>query len=127
MKRQTFFTIAASIGVLFSAYMILAPDKMMEGMGSQSSETTNIILQVMCVMLFSIAVMLFLARKDEGSIALRAIIIGNIVMHIASIPIDWIGYNKGIFTKISGLVPGTIIHIILAIGFIYSLKNLSKK
>ena len=127
MKRQIFLTIAATVGALFAVYMIAAPTKMMEGMGSQASDTTNVVLQVMSVMLFSIAVITFMARKDEGSIALRAIIIGSIVMHIASIPIDWIAYQKGIFTQISGLIPGTIIHIVFAIGFILSLRNLSKK
>jgi hypothetical protein len=127
MKRRTFLTIAAAVGALFAVYMIASPAKMMEGMGCQPSETTNVVLQVMSVMLFSIAVMTFLARKDEGSIALRAILIGSIVMHIASLPIDWIAYQRGIFTNISGLIPGTIIHIVFAIGFILTLKNLSKK
>ncbi|MEP7197821.1 MAG: hypothetical protein ABI851_14980 [Saprospiraceae bacterium] len=45
-------------------------------------------------------------------------------MHIISIPIDLIAYQKGIFTQISGLIPGTVIHIVLAIGFILSLRNL---
>ena len=127
MKRQTFLTIAAALGTLFSLYMFFAPAKMMEGMGVQSNDTINVILQVMCVMLFTIAVITFLARRDEGSIALRAIIIGSIMMHIISIPIDWVAYQRGIFTQISGLIPGTIIHIILGVGFILCLKNLKAK
>ena len=127
MKRQTFLTIAAALGTLFSLYMFLAPAKMMEGMGVQSNDTINVILQVMCVMLFTIAFITFLARRDEGSIALRAIIIGSIMMHIISIPIDWVAYQRGIFTQISGLIPGTIIHIILCVGFILCLKNLKAK
>ena len=126
MKRQTFLIIAATVGTVFSLYMFLAPAKMMEGMGIQSNDSINAILQVMCVMLFSISVITFLARKDEGSIALRAIIIGSIFMHIASIPIDWIAFQRGVFTQISGLIPGTIVHIILAIGFILCLKNLKQ-
>ncbi len=127
MKRQTFLTIAAAVGALFAVYMIAAAGKMMEGMGVQLNDTTNIVLQAVCVMLFSIAVITFLARKDEGSIALRAIFIGSILMHIISIPIDWVAYQKGIFTKVSGLIPGTVIHIIFAIGFIYYFMKLPKK
>jgi hypothetical protein len=127
MKRQTFLTIAAAVGALFALYMIAAPAKMMEGMGSEQSDTTNIVLQAMSIMLLSIAVMTFFARKDEGSIALRGIFIGSIVMHITLIPIDWIAYQKGIFTQISGIVPGTVIHIVFAIGFIYYLRLLSNQ
>jgi hypothetical protein len=127
MKRQTFLTIAAVVGALPAVLMITAPAKMMERMGSQPNDTTNVLLQILGAMIFSVSVTLFLARKDEGSIALRAIIIGNIIVDIGSIPIDWIAYQRGIFTQLSSLIPSTITHIIFVIGFIYYLMNLSKK
>jgi len=100
---------------------------MMEGMGVESNASINVILQAMCVMLFTISVITFLARKDEGSIALRAILSGNIMMHLISIPIDWAAFYRGIFTQVSGILPGTVVHIILAVGFILCLKNLKAK
>ena len=127
MRRQTFLTIAAIVGVPLAVLMIASPAKMMEEMGTQRSDTANVLLQVVGLMTFSISVILFLARKDEGSIALRAIIIGNIIMGIGSIPIDWIAYQQGIFTQISSLIFSTIVHIIFVVGFIYYLMNLSKK
>jgi hypothetical protein len=127
MKRQTFLTIAAAVSVLFAAFMIASPAKMMEGMGSQPNATTNVVLQAMSIILLSIGIITFLARKDAGSIALQAIIIGSIVMHIVLLPIDWVAYQQGTFTQASGIIPGTVIHIIFAIGFIYYLKNLSTK
>lgn len=122
MSRQTFLTIASAVSLLFSAYMIAAPGKMMEGMGVGPNAGTNVVLQAMSVMLLSIAVMTFLARKDPGSQALRAILIGNVVMHTVALPIDWIAYAQGVFTQLSGILPGTIIHVIFALGFIYFLK-----
>ena len=125
MQRKTFFTIAAVVAVLFGLVMLASPGKMMEGMGSQPNDSTNAVLVVVAVFLISVGIMTFLARKDEGSIALRAIIIGSIVMHIALIPIDWVAYAQGTFTKMSGFLPGTIVHIIFAAGFIYYLARLS--
>ncbi len=90
MKRQTFFTRAAIASFLFGVIMVAAPDKMMEGMGSQPNSSTNVVLQVVSIFLICMGLITFLARKDEGSIALRAIIIGSIAMHILLIPIDWI-------------------------------------
>ena len=127
MKRQTFLTIAAVVGALPAVLMIAFPAQMMEEMDAQQSDVANVLLQVVGIMTFSISFILFLTRKDEGSIALRAIIIGNLIMGIGSIPIDWIAYQRGIFTQISSLILSTIIHIIFVIGFIYTLKNLSKK
>lgn len=122
MKGQTFLTIAAAVGALFAA-----PGKMMQSLGSQPNESTNIILQATGIILFSIAVITFHARKDAGSISLHAILIGSSVMHLVSIPIDRIAYQKGIFTQASGLIPGTSIHILFATGFMYYLFNLSIK
>lgn len=126
MKRQTFLTIAAVVGALFAVVMLASPSKMMENVGGQPNDTTNVVLQVVGVMLFSISVMTFLARKDGGSIALRAILIGSILMHLVSLPIDWIAFQAGTLTQLSGIIPGTIVHVILAVGFIYYLMKLPK-
>jgi hypothetical protein len=127
MKRQTFLTIAASVGILFSIFMLASPSEMIKSMGAQPGDLSDALIQVMSVLLFSISLITFLARKDQGSLALRAIIIGSLVMHIGSIPIDWIAFRHGTFTQISGLIPGTCIHIIFTIGFILTFKNLKIK
>jgi hypothetical protein len=124
MSRQTFMAAAAVVAALFSAVMVFAPDKMMEGMGTTLQDTTKIALQAVAAMLFAIAVMTFLARKDEGSVALRAVMIGNIVLHIIATPIDWIAYSQGIFPQISGFLPGTVVHVIFGAGFVYYLWKL---
>ncbi len=127
MKRQTFLTIAAAIAALFAVMMLASPGKMIEGAGGQQSDTTNVVFHAMGIMLLSLSIIIFIARKDEGSIALRAILIGNIVMHVATIPIDWIAWQQGTFTQFSGLIPGSIVHAALAVGFFLCLKNLPGK
>lgn len=126
MKKSTFLTIAAVISAIFAVYMLLAPDKMMEGLGALPNDSANVVLQATSVMLLSIGVMTFLSRNDEGSPALRGVLIGNIVMHIVALPIDWIAYQKGTFTQISGIIPGTVTHLIFAIGFVYFLAKQNK-
>ncbi len=127
MKRQTFLTIAAIVALLFAAFMFAAPDKMMESQGISPDDLVKVMLQFMSIMMFSIAVITFLSRKDPGSIALRAVLTGSTVMHILSMSIDWLGYARGIFPKVSGIMPGTIVHLIFAIGFIYYLVKLPRQ
>ncbi|MFN8352969.1 MAG: hypothetical protein U0Y10_00860 [Spirosomataceae bacterium] len=126
MKRYTFLTISAVVGAFFAVYMLLAPNKMMESLGTSPSDSANVVLQATSVMLLSISAMTFLSRSDGGSLALRAILIGNIVMHVVALPIDWIAYEQGIFTQISGIIPGTVTHLVFAVGFVYFLAKLKK-
>jgi hypothetical protein len=126
MSRKTFLTISAALGVLFGIYMLVAPTKMMEGMGTSENAVANVVLQAFGVVMLAIAAILFFARNDEGSPALKAILIGSIIMHFGDLPVDWIAYSNGTFTQISGLIPGTIVHVLLGIGFIYYLMRLSQ-
>jgi hypothetical protein len=124
MSRKTFLTISALIGLIFGVYMLVAPSKMMEGMGVGEDRVANVVLEAMSITLIAVSAIIFFARNDEGSPALRAILIGGIIMHFGDMPVDWIAYSNGTFTKLSGIMPGTIVHIILGIGFIYYLMKL---
>ncbi|MEP7197820.1 MAG: hypothetical protein ABI851_14975 [Saprospiraceae bacterium] len=48
--------------------MFLVPAKMMEGMGVQTNDSISLILQAMCVMLFTIAVITFWQEKMKAQL-----------------------------------------------------------
>ena len=105
MKRQTFLTIAAVISVLFGVVIFRAGPRQNDGRnGNPVHRGHQRGLAGRQYVLICIGLITFLARKDEGSIALRAIIIGSIVMHVVLLPIDWIAYQRGIFPQISGFL-----------------------
>ena len=76
-------------------------------------------------MLVSIGLINFLSRNDPGSPALRAVMIGNIVLHVVAFIVDVYDYRIS-FIKISGLVSGSIVHGLLVVGFVYFLRRVSK-
>ena len=75
---------------------------------------------------FSIAVITFLSRKDVGSPALRAVMLGNIVFHVLGIVMDATGYSAGTMTA-SGLITGFVPHVVLAAGFAFYLARGSRE
>ena len=68
----------------------------------------------------------FLARNDPGSLALRAVMVGNIAFHTLGIGFDAYDYVAGLM-KTSGLVSGLVPHSLLAIGFSYFVLKLPRQ
>lgn len=125
MKRKVFLIISAILALFFGLGMLISPDKMLENMVNVNTPDLQHALQWSGTMLVSIAIINFLSRNDTGSAALRAVMIGNIVLHVVGFAIDAYGYSID-FLKMSGLVSGAVVHILLTIGFIYYLMKLPK-
>lgn len=125
MKRSTFILISAMLAGLFGLAMLVAPHQMIKNMTSGADASANNILQWAGCMLVSIAVINFLSRNDDGSTALRAVMIGNIVTHVLGLIIDFYQYSTG-FVILSGLISGLVIHLFLIGGFAYYLQQIRK-
>jgi len=106
--------------------MIMAPDKVLSGMGIVVGDVSNYIFQIVGMNLFVIGWINFLARNDEGSPALKAILVGNILLHIFGFALDFYGFGKGV-SGVSSVISGAVVHIGLVCGFFYFLMNFSKK
>jgi hypothetical protein len=76
----------------------------------------------MAVTLFSVGCINVLARRDTGSPALRAVMIGNVVLHALGWGTDIYQHLQG-FVTAQGLVMGTIVHVLLGGGFLYYLRK----
>jgi hypothetical protein len=126
MKRSSFLVIAAIIPLLFGLVMMLIPDKMLSNsLTSEANLQTRSVTQWTGFGVFTVGLINFLSRHDTGSIALKAIMIGNIVFHSLGICFDIYDYSIGVM-KSSGLITGLIPHALLIIGFIYYLLKLPK-
>ena len=119
MKRNHFLIISALLAFIFGIMMIVLPDKALEMAGG------NLGMQSFGVALFSIGIINLFSRNDPGSKALKAVMFGNIILHLAGIGFDVYNYTAGL-TQLSAILGSTIIHILLGIGFMYFLVNIPK-
>ncbi len=125
MKRNVFLIISAVLAVFFGMHMLIAPGKMLENMLNSNSADLQHALQWSGTMLVSIGIINFLSRNDAGSAALRAVMIGNIILHVAGFAVDAYDYTID-FIKMPGLIMGAVVHGLLIIGFVYYLMKLPK-
>jgi len=125
MKRSLFILISAIMAAIFGLSMLLAPDQMIKNMTTVADPSALHVLQWAGNMLLAIAVINFLSRNDEGSVALRAVMIGNIFMHTLAVGVDWYHYSIG-FVNMQGVATGMVVHVLLIVGFGYYLLKMGK-
>jgi len=122
MTRQRFLLLAGIVPTLFGLSMLAAPHDMLTNMARDSAEG-GLVLQWMGVALVSVGAINFLSRNDPGSVALRAVMTGNIVLHILGLGIDVYHHTLG-FVQTSGVIMGAVVHGIFIAGFGYYLSKL---
>lgn len=118
MNRSRFLVIAGAVGCVFGLSMILVPVQMLAGMTTITSACSMNAVRWMGPGILAVGVINIFARKDPGSDALRAIMTGNIVLHLIAWSLDFTDYRAGIVTP-SGFALGTVVHALLAAGFVY--------
>lgn len=122
MTRQLFLLMAGALALFFGVSMLIAPHQVLANM-ARDADDAGFVMQWMGVSLVSVGVINILARKDPGSQALRAILIGNIVLHILAAGIDVLHHSIG-FVQTSGVAMGGLVHGLLTAGFAYYLATL---
>jgi hypothetical protein len=114
-----FLTIVALIAVAIGAFALAAPALLLAGKGVSPSEAANVWVREVGISVFALGLVTFLARGHGDSPTLRAFLIGNAVLQVGLFPIEIVAYAQGVITEISGVLPNSILHLLLAAGFIY--------
>ena len=123
MQRKTWFLIASIIPFVFGILMIVAPDQLAAGMMvAPVTDPLNAWVRAVGTNLIGLACINFLARHAVWSPAVRAIIIGNIVVHLLGLATDWYGFGQGVIT-LGGALQGLVIHSAFLVGFGYYLGS----
>ena len=125
MKRSVFMVIAGVMAIFFGLTMVFNPGQMLDMVAIDTNLSTRVVLQWMGCPLIAIGIMNILARNDGGSLGLRAIMIGNILLHFLGAGIDVFDFANG-YLKVSGLAMGAVVHGVLIIGFGFYLSRLAK-
>jgi len=125
MKRRTFLLVVSVIAMSVGAFALFLPSALLESKGVAPSEAANVWAREVGVAIFSVGLVALLLRGHEDSPTLRAFLIGNALLQIGLFPIEILAYVHGVITKASGIVPNSILHLVLAAGFAYFASKMS--
>jgi hypothetical protein len=118
MTRATFLTIASMIALAVGTFAIVAPGAVLASKGVAASAAGDLWARELGIALLVVGVIAFLVRRHRDSPTLRAFLIGMALLQLGLLPIEIIGYGAGVITDVRGIIPNTLAHVVLAIGFL---------
>jgi hypothetical protein len=118
MTRITFLTAAALIALSVGAFAALFPETLLTMKGVEIGAAVIVWVRQGGVALVGLGLVAIAVRKQPDSPALRAFM-GNAAHQGMLAPIEVIAYAEGTITRLEGIVPNTIVHLLLALGFVW--------
>lgn len=117
MKRNTFMSIAAVIGLVFGVSFVLFPGQMMSLYETEVGEAGIWLGRYFGSAIIGVTVVNWLARNADTSVALRAILLGFCVMSIVGLIVAVLEMISGISGALIWL--NIVIYLFLAVGYGY--------
>ena len=119
MNRKTFLIISSLIALAVGLFALSAPELLLQSKGVDVNAGTTIWVREVGVMLIAVGITVFMVRNHADSSTLKAVLVGNVVVQLGLLVIEPLAYSAGIITKLAGIAPNTMIHVLLAFGFCY--------
>jgi hypothetical protein len=117
MKLKTFLGISAVILGLFGLSMIFNSANMAKGFGLDLNDLSVVLFRDLGSTLIGVAVINWMARGIQDTKALKAIVLGNLVIQVLGVIVNVADITQGYMG--SGGWVGVLLHVVLAAGFAY--------
>ena len=119
MKRSIFLALSGFLGMVFGLGQMFTTELMLSSFGMEPGPGSLLIVRSFGAVVFCVGLMNWIARHAEDSVALRAILYGNLAIHVLGLFIDLTGMTTGVLGGSSG---GSVVaHGLLGFGFAYFL------
>jgi hypothetical protein len=117
MNRKTFLTASALVALAVGGLALFLPAVLLRSKGVAPEPGTLVWVRELGVALLSIGTMALLLRGHGDSPTLRAFLIGNAVLQLGLFPVELVAYGDGVITELAGVVPNSILHLVLGSAF----------
>ena len=119
MSRRFFLTAAGAIGLVIGLLALLWPTVILTGKGVTLDVATPVWVREVGASILALSVILLLVRRHADTATLRAVLWGNALVHGALLPIEVVAWREGVITRLDGIVPNSMLHLVFAAGFVF--------
>jgi hypothetical protein len=117
MTRPTFLAASSAVAIAVAIFALGFPHALLEGKGVEPNAATVVWVREVGALILASAVTIALLRKAPDSTALRAVLVGNALLHFTLFPIELAAFSQGVITELSGFLPNSVLHVVLCAGF----------
>ncbi len=119
MNRKTLLTLASCIALGVGTLAAFFPGILLASKGVAPVASTVVWVRECGVALLAIGGIALAVRSHANSPTLRAFLLGNAAYQVMLAPIEVLAFFDGTITELSGIVPNTVIHVVLAGAFVW--------
>ncbi len=123
--RSTFLTLSSLVALAIATLATALPTVLLESKGVRLPNPAAVLwVREVGVLIFGSGLTLFLVRHHEDSPSLRALFLGNAVVQIGLLPLELLAYRDGVITLVSGIIPNSVLHGLLAAAFFFLARRI---
>lgn len=111
--------LAALIAIGVGAFALTAPHALLASKGVAPSEAAVVWVREVGAALIAAGLIAWIVRTHADSPTLRAVLAGNALLQFMLLPIEPLAYSQGVIAALAGIVPNTVLHLLLGLGFSY--------
>lgn len=119
VSRFLFLTCAAAVAVGVGGVALFAPEVMLASKQVTGNPAAQVWMREVGALLLAVGIMVWCVRADDDSPTLRALLWGNALMQLGLLPIELVAHAQGVIPNLMGVVPNTMLHVVLALGFVH--------
>jgi hypothetical protein len=119
MNLTWLLTFMFAVASLVGLFAVARPAQFLESKGAAVSAAGVIWMREVGVLIFAQGLTCFLLRHEPLSPAVRAFLAGAAVTQLGLLPIELAAYRRGSLTKLSGVLPNSILHAVLGAVLLY--------
>lgn len=118
VSRYWFLTLAALVAVGVGGAAFVAPEAMLATKGIGGNATAQVWVREVGAVLLAVGFIAWRVRSHGDSATLRVLLWGNALLQLAMLPIEVVAHAQGVIPALMGIVPNTVLHVLLAAGFV---------
>jgi hypothetical protein len=117
LSRYWFLTLASLVAIGVGAAALVAPEAMLATKGIAGNAAAQVWVREVGAMLLAVGFIAWRVRSHGDSATLRVLLLGNALLQLAMLPIEVVAHVQGVIPALMGIVPNTVLHVALAVGF----------
>jgi hypothetical protein len=116
--RMRFLTFAAVVALGVGSFALIAPEAFLASKGIAANPAAAVWMREVGVALVAIGFIAWCVRGHAASATLRAFLWGNALLQGLLLPVEILAYLQGTIPMLAGIVPNSILHVLLGLGFL---------
>ena len=119
MSHNLLLTGLSVVAIIVGILAVVRPARFLESKGATVNAAAIIWMREVGVLILAQGLTCALLRNQPLTFAVRAFLVGAAVTQLGLLPIELAGYWRGSLTKLSGVLPNSILHAALGAMLLY--------